>query len=333
MGKSHKRLALHRATHMQNDNEAWVARARAVRIEDECARRNITLKGNTERCGPCPKCGGEDRFAINTTKQVFNCRGCEVGGEVLALVQHLDGIDFVKAVEKLTGEPPPKSKKKKGKSAGGAQTYSPTIARYVYRQAEGTPYLQVCRTQAKKFFQNRWNGQMWIPGKPAGPKLPYRLPELLAAAPTTPVHLCEGEKDVDALAKLGFVATTNSEGAGNWADNLNAYFRDRSVYIHEDNDKEGRKRCQRIARALEPIAKTVRIICLPDLPEHGDVSDWLQHDPSGAQLARLCESAPCWEPPADDASEEVEKEKPDEDDIEVSSVWKKQADVLIDLAA
>src|SRR6516162_4996575 len=61
----------------------WIAQARAVRIDDEIARRGIKLNGREpERCGPCPKCGGTDRFAINTNKQIWNCRGCQRGGDV-----------------------------------------------------------------------------------------------------------------------------------------------------------------------------------------------------------------------------------------------------------
>ena len=79
--------------------------ALAVRIEDEIARRGIKLRGGVDRCGPCPRCGGTDRFSINTKKQVFNCRGFE-GGDVIALVQHIDGSDFKKAVATLVGPAP-----------------------------------------------------------------------------------------------------------------------------------------------------------------------------------------------------------------------------------
>jgi DNA primase len=56
-----------------------------------------------ERAGPCPRCGGTDRFAINVTEQVFNCRGCGVGRDAIALVQFLDGCSFSEAVERLIG--------------------------------------------------------------------------------------------------------------------------------------------------------------------------------------------------------------------------------------
>ena len=55
-------------------------------------------------------------------------------------------------------------KKTNGKTKGASKPWSPVITRYVYRQADGTPYLQVCRTQDKQFFQNHWNGQMLAGG-------------------------------------------------------------------------------------------------------------------------------------------------------------------------
>ena len=66
---------------MPGINTALRDRAREVRIEDEIVRRGITLKrSGAELIGPCPKCGGEDRFAVNLNKQVFNCRGCNARG-------------------------------------------------------------------------------------------------------------------------------------------------------------------------------------------------------------------------------------------------------------
>jgi hypothetical protein len=67
----------------------------AIPIEEECARRGIRLVGRgAERCGPCPVCGGRDRFSINVKKQLWFCRACDKGGDVLDLIQHLDNVDF-----------------------------------------------------------------------------------------------------------------------------------------------------------------------------------------------------------------------------------------------
>src|SRR5215831_15195665 len=82
-----------------------MAQSRAVPIERELERRGIRLRGRVDRYGPCPVCGGTDRFSVNVKKQVWNCRGCGLGGDVIALVKHLDRADFVAAVQILVGEP------------------------------------------------------------------------------------------------------------------------------------------------------------------------------------------------------------------------------------
>jgi Toprim domain len=89
----------------QEQHAARAAKARAVRVEDELARRGIALRGRVDRCGPCPRCGGTDRFSINTKKQVWNCRGYG-GGDVIALVEHLDGVGFLDAIAHLAGAEP-----------------------------------------------------------------------------------------------------------------------------------------------------------------------------------------------------------------------------------
>ena len=84
-----------------------ITRAHAVRIEDEVERRGIKLVGRIDCCGPCPQCGGKDRFSINVRKQVFLCRQCGSKGDVIALVRFLDGCTFLEALESLTGERAP----------------------------------------------------------------------------------------------------------------------------------------------------------------------------------------------------------------------------------
>jgi hypothetical protein len=67
-----------------------------------------------EWVGPCPRCAGEDRFAIHEGKGVYNCgHQGGAGGDVIALVGHVreldprDGRDFVAICEEIVGEPPP----------------------------------------------------------------------------------------------------------------------------------------------------------------------------------------------------------------------------------
>ena len=81
--------------------------------------------------------------------------------------------------------------------ASGERRWGRNVTDYIYRDANGANYLRVVRTSAKQFPQYHWENGRWLKGKPAGPKHPYRLPELLGAAPETPVFICEGEKDAN----------------------------------------------------------------------------------------------------------------------------------------
>jgi hypothetical protein len=87
--------------------------ARSVPIETELGRRGVSLRRQgRELVGPCPVCGGTDRFAINIAKQLWNCRGCDKGGDIIDLVQHLDGGEFLDAVNALSVTRPPQESRR-----------------------------------------------------------------------------------------------------------------------------------------------------------------------------------------------------------------------------
>src|SRR5690606_34282830 len=75
-----------------------------------------------------------------------------------------------------------------------------------------------------------WTASGWQAGVKGLPVYPYRLPDMLAAVHDA-VFICEGEKDVDRLAGLGFVATTNPGGAGNWNADLNQWFVGKTCFV------------------------------------------------------------------------------------------------------
>lgn len=60
-------------------------------------------RAGSELVGPCPVCGGTDRFAINLSKNVWLCRNCSVGGDVIFLVMHTENLKFLDACERITG--------------------------------------------------------------------------------------------------------------------------------------------------------------------------------------------------------------------------------------
>lgn len=52
-------------------DSSTISAAHAVPIECVIDQREIKLRGKVERVGPCPRCGGTDRFSINIKKQLF----------------------------------------------------------------------------------------------------------------------------------------------------------------------------------------------------------------------------------------------------------------------
>ena len=168
------------------------------------------------------------------------------------------------------------------------------VAFYVYRHADGRNYLGVKKTSTKQFPQYHWTGSAWVSGAPAGLKIPYRLPELIKAPPDAWVLICAGEKDADSAAALGLVATTNPEGErkGAWRAELNAWFIGRQrVAIMEDNDPTGQAHALEVANALRGVVPNIRIVTFRELPEHGDLTDWIKQGHNGAELLARIEAA------------------------------------------
>lgn len=84
--------------------ESHVERAKAVDVLAIIRDRDLQLKGKIDLAGPCPNCGGKDRFSINTIKRVFNCRGCGARGHgAIDLIMFMDGCDFKTAVDIIAG--------------------------------------------------------------------------------------------------------------------------------------------------------------------------------------------------------------------------------------
>jgi hypothetical protein len=147
---------------------------------------------------------------------------------------------------------------------------------YDYRDEGGELIFQVVRGPGKRFRQRRPDGAGGWHWNLAGVRrVLYRLPELCAAEADSVVFVVEGEKDAETLRRLGLVATTNPHGAGKWRTDLGEPLRGHHVVILPDNDEPGRSHALDVERRLRGIARTVRVVELPDLPPKGDVSDWL----------------------------------------------------------
>lgn len=185
--------------------------------------------------------------------------------------------------------------------AQGASNGTPKrhiVATYDYTNEQGQLLFQAIRYEPKGFSQRRPDGKGggWLNNLEGVRRVLYRLPELLDADEAETVFLCEGEKDVEALRTLGLVATCNPMGAGKWRDEYNEALHGRTVVILPDNDKAGNEHAETQARSLYRIASQVKILRLPDLPDKGDVSDWLAAGGSAEALACLATNVPAWLP-------------------------------------
>ncbi len=90
-------------------------------------------------------------------------------------------------------------------------------------------------------------------------RVPYHLPEIIEAAKAGRVLvICEGEKDVDNVRALGFPATCNVCGAGNWGvdfpEDWIRWFKGLSgICIIADNDAPTIERMKRGKKVVEPF--------------------------------------------------------------------------------
>ena len=252
---------------------------------------------------PCPVCGGYDRMKRGQGTRCFgflsedgewcHCTREDLKGQA----KHSPSSQTY--AHKVTGECPcgrEHAPAPVGERFGSG--FPEIAATYDYRDADGTLVFQVVRTRnPKSFFQRRPKpGGGWIKNVKGVTLLPYRLPELRAANPAYPVYIVEGEKDADRLLSEGLSATTNPTGAGKWNDEYSPELKGRHVVIMPDNDPPGRDHAAAVARSVHPVAASVKVIELPGLPDHGDVSDWLNSGGTIEALGHIVYKAPQWSP-------------------------------------
>jgi hypothetical protein len=71
----------------------------------EIARQYVELRQRgREWVGPCPICrAGDDRFWLNPQKQIWGCRVCGTGGDVINLVAKVENITNGQAAQRIAG--------------------------------------------------------------------------------------------------------------------------------------------------------------------------------------------------------------------------------------
>lgn len=190
---------------------------------------------------------------------------------------------------------------------GGALT-----ATYDYLNADGELAYQVCRYDwpVDKSVNPKGHDKTFVQRSPDSSKkhgwdwstkgmtwLPYRLPDLIEDIKRGfEIFIVEGEKKVDMLRAMGVPATCNHGGAGKFPESLVQWFAGAKVVILPDNDKAGQNHANLIARRLDGVSKSLKVLDLPGLPPKGGVDDWLPAGGDADQLYRLAAQAKTAEP-------------------------------------
>ncbi|HUV50116.1 MAG TPA: AAA family ATPase [Anaerolineae bacterium] len=262
------------------------------------AVKNLRKESENSLCGPCPKCGGNDRFVFRTDQQRFWCRQCnEKGGDIVDFHAWLADTNIKELFKRyMPGLKLVKTTYKKTNPFEHYELGSP-IEKYPYVNANGKVLYYNCRFEPKTFRQCSADGLKWST-KGIKPKVPYNLLKVIDAET---VFVFEGEKDCNNAGRLNFTGTCNVAGAGNWSEDLNQYFKNKKVILVPDNDKPGCEHIEKVFQNIKNIAKNIQLLELPGLSEGGDFSDWLDSfddlDEAAERFSILIENAEIYEPP------------------------------------
>jgi hypothetical protein len=204
------------------------------------------------------------------------------GGDIVSLYAALKGLRQSEAATELSerhglGFLPanrPKSRIDKIKVSFLHPKYGKPSQVWAYNDADGEVLHYVARYDTE-------SGKQIVPFLPNGamkhvdaPRPLYGLDEL-AARPSAPVIICEGEKAADAAQRLkpDAVAVTWSGGSNAAAKADWMPLQGRTVTLWPDADNAGAKAATATKAALTGIAANIRVIDVNDKPDKWDAAD------------------------------------------------------------
>ena len=250
--------------------------------------REITKpsKHNSKNQYICPFCNsgtgrnGTGAFTYYPDTHSYTCFACGENGDIFTLYAKLNNLsltsDFPQIVDEL------KKKFNLSSSQTSTSKFEPWVQlrTHVYQNmnhdkiAVKTIYGKP--DGSKTAIWHRYEGNTLVKGL-NGLKMPlYHVYNL--ADNTKPVFIVEGEKDVETMERLGYIATTSPNGAGShWRKDYTEYFRGFDVIILADNDEIGLKYATNIAENVIQTARSVKLVpsqaLYVPLQPKGDISD------------------------------------------------------------
>jgi len=243
--------------------------------------------------GPCPHCGGTDRFHVNLAEPyLWGCRNCDDTG---------NRREIIKAVF------PEFSEQRERKE--------PTL-KTVYYHPDGTAIANIrydflpneCTWNKGDCKQKYVNHKHIYAADPetdraiSGKKYQGFLARIWqhpdSASDTDnenkPLVVVEGEKTAIAVNQAGFNAVTWLGGSPQASHADFAPLAGYNVIIWPDNDKPGKKAADTIAEKLDGVAKSIAIVNIPPNTPNG----WDAADTTLEEIARLIGESSPYQPPA-----------------------------------
>jgi 5S rRNA maturation endonuclease (ribonuclease M5) len=228
---------------------------------------------------------------INARKNVFACFPCGESGTPWQLAAFLAGYSpdnkaavktWLRARGLIHGT--------ERQNVGGSEDC--IVGTYDFVDEAGGLLFQEVRFEPKNFKMRRPGDKGgWIWNLANTRRVLYRLPEVLNA---DTVLVCEGPKDCDAAAAIGFVATTNPNGAqSQWLPEYSVFLRGKNITVIADADAPGRKHAASVATHLRGQTAALRVV---EMPNAKDLSEWIEAGGCREQLLSLIGNAPEWQP-------------------------------------
>lgn len=292
---------------------AAIREAARGRWRSTLSQVGIIVPLSSNQHGPCPACGGKDRFRFDDLegRGTWFCNQCNPqAGDGFALIQNVFSCDFPHALETVATEIGyrPLNGHHVRQITESSDNQAPPLPKgelgrdlFVYENAEGVPVICVQRINfqdGRKTFP-QWgrtaDAIAWQKNLDHAPKPRplYKLPAVLADT-GNPTVFHEGEKACEAAVRAGLpgIHTTTLGGASNPHHTDFSPLKGRDVVICRDNDEPGEAYAKDAVRLCHAAGATsVKVLLLPGLPPKGDVVEWLQAGGTPEQFTALIEQA------------------------------------------
>lgn len=173
---------------------------------------------------------------------------------------------------------------------------------YQYKDQDGQLMYEKLRYEPKSFMWRRIDSSGQYQYNLNGvTRILYNLPEISVSEPGALILFVEGEKDVDSLKRLGYLATTSGSARG-WRSlvlnhSIHLPLSGKRVWVIPDKDNPGRTMALNVANTLHAFCPEVKVVELPG-DDVKDASDLIEK--FGDHAARIIDEtgskAPIYEP-------------------------------------